>query len=565
MRRKIFWKILGVTALALVVFFIAGIAINYASGRNMIRRRLTTETGLVADLLDETEDFSAFQKYYNNDELRVTIIDETGKVLFESDTEAELENHLDREEVKNALQGAPKTVQRYSKTFQCEMTYYALKGSVDGKTVVVRLAVRSSEVSSYFFAALPFFFLSLFLAFIISSFLAGKLSRSVSDKVLQVGESLKSLNAGEYMPLQTDTTEMEFYNVFKEINELNESTHVYMRRQESEQKKLNAVLENVSQSIVALNDKREIVFVNGNALRLFSGKSAVVGRKISRLIDDSGLCEKINGELGEETFAFESEYAGKALSVVGKKMEGEADERALATILIFTDVSKEKEMMRQKSDFFANASHELKTPITVMRGLTEVLLEKESLSETDKKQLSRIHKESLRMADLISDMLKLSKLERGETEMPVTVDLKETAKEVVAELFETMQTKNLRVSVDGEGKVLADPKKIFELIQNLCSNATNYNKQDGSIFVRITEDKENVVLSVEDSGIGIEKEHLPRLCERFYRVDKSRSKKTGGTGLGLAIVKHICALYKAELSIESEIDVGTKVTVKFKK
>ena len=565
MRRKIFWKILGVTALALVVFFIAGIAINYASGRNMIRQRLTTETGLVADLLDETEDFSAFQKYYNNDELRVTIIDETGKVLFESDTEAELENHLDREEVKNALQGAPKTVQRYSKTFHCEMTYYALKGSVDGKTVVVRLAVRSSEVSSYFFAALPFFFLSLFLAFIISSFLAGKLSRSVSDKVLQVGESLKSLNAGEYMPLQTDTTEMEFYNVFKEINELNESTHVYMRRQESEQKKLNAVLENVSQSIVALNDKREIVFVNGNALRLFSGKSAVVGRKISRLIDDNGLCEKINGELGEETFAFEYEYAGKALSVVGKKMEGEADERALATILIFTDVSKEKEMMRQKSDFFANASHELKTPITVMRGLTEVLLEKESLSETDKKQLSRIHKESLRMADLISDMLKLSKLERGETEMPVTVDLKETAKEVVAEIFETMQTKNLRVSVDGEGKILADPKKIFELIQNLCSNATNYNKQDGSIFVRIMEDKENVVLSVEDSGIGIEKEHLPRLCERFYRVDKSRSKKTGGTGLGLAIVKHICALYKAELSIESEIEVGTKVTVKFKK
>lgn len=169
------------------------------------------------------------------------------------------------------------------------------------------------------------------------------------------------------------------------------------------------------------------------------------------------------------------------------------------------------------------------------------------------------------MSSLISDMLKLSKLERGEEEELVEVELKEIASEVVAELSEECRAKNLSVEVIGSGKVLADPKKIFELIQNLCSNAVNYNKQDGSIKITIAEKNSSVLLEVADSGIGIEKEHIPRLCERFYRVDKSRSKKTGGTGLGLAIVKHICALYGAELSIDSELDRGTCVTVIFKK
>ena len=243
-----------------------------------------------------------------------------------------------------------------------------------------------------------------------------------------------------------------------------------------------------------------------------------------------------------------------------------ADEN-VASIVILSDVTQEKAMAKQKSDFFANASHELKTPVTVMQGLSEILLEKETIDEGSKKQIERIHKESMRLGSLISDMLKLSKLERGE-EVEVAysnVNLKEVAEEVVAELSGEIAEKNLAVTINGAGVISAESKKIYELIENLCSNAVHYNKPNGKIDILITEDEETVSIKVSDTGIGIEKEHVPRLCERFYRVDKSHSKKTGGTGLGLAIVKHICVLYNAKLSIESDFGLGTSVTVSFHK
>ena len=230
------------------------------------------------------------------------------------------------------------------------------------------------------------------------------------------------------------------------------------------------------------------------------------------------------------------------------------------------ELFEETDVVRQKSEFFANASHELKTPITVMRGLAELLLQEDNLNEKERKQLERIHKESVRMTNLVSDMLKISKLERGEeTDERAVVEWKEIAEEVVAEFFEEIRAKNLKVKIKGAGKIAIDPKKAFELLQNLCGNAVHYNKENGWLEIVFEEDETHTTVSVKDGGIGIEEEHLPRLCERFYRVDKSRSKKTGGTGLGLSIVKHICVLYGASLTIESEFGEGTEVTVRFQK
>ncbi len=331
-----------------------------------------------------------------------------------------------------------------------------------------------------------------------------------------------------------------------------------------EKKFFKILLDNVPQGIIALNESKELVFVNDSALIRFGGKAKNRGNELANFIDDRELCEKIERGMDGAQFSFIHQHDGGMLSVSGKTLSKEKEE-GLAYILLFTDVSGEREIIRQKSEFFANASHELKTPITVMRGLTEILLTKESLEEQEKRQIERIHKESLRMADLISDMLKLSKLERSEQEERAEVNIREIAEEVITELSERIEAKNLAVALTGEGKIVADARNIFEVVQNLCSNAVNYNRQDGWLRVEIQDECDETVLKVTDGGIGIEKEHIPRLCERFYRVDKSRSKKTGGTGLGLAIVKHICARYNAELDIVSELDEGTTVTVRFKK
>jgi len=565
MKRKIFLRFFSVIlASTLIVFIFGYIAMNINSERVMVER-LTEETKIIALMLNDTDEFDKFKAYEGNDKFRITILETDGDVILESDTRAELENHLNREEIQAALDGNPKPVKRYSETFECEMTYYAMQVTLeDSSLVILRLAIRSSELSALIAVTLPMFIIVLIVALVLSIILSHFISLNVSEKIINVGKSLKSVNRGEYVPIIADKSEPELYSVLCEINELNESTHNHILETERQGRKLNRVLENISQGIIAVNDKKEIAFINKSAQELFGKNRALVGEELFTLIDDSELYTKIQEHIFEN-FDLEHKYNGKYLSIVIHELV--EDDLKISSIIIITDITSERAIAKQKSEFFANASHELKTPITVMQGLSELLLADEEINESASKRIERIHKESLRLSSLISDMLKLSKLEGGDTEqMPATasVSLKATAEEVLEELKVKILEKNLTYSIDGEGEVTADPKKMYELIQNLCSNAVNYNRENGSIAVKISKDNGGTVLTVSDTGIGIEEKHIPLLCQRFYRVDKSHSKKTGGTGLGLAIVKHICALYGATMSIESQLDKGTTVTIKFK-
>lgn len=566
MKKKIFLRIFALMLFAVTLVFTSGLLAVHQNSENIITERLTAEAELLTDLLSTEEDIARLEAYQNRDDFRITVIRENGDVLYESSISGELENHADREEVIGALAGTPHTVERYSETFDCKMTYYAVRSTLeDGSVIVLRLAVRSSEISSYLAVAIPFLLIALALSLLISGLLASRLSEHLPAKVREVSASLRSLNQGEYKPIKTDSGEAEFYAVFREINELNENTHQHIHSEEQERKKLNAVLDNISQGIIALDAERNIAFANNRAFDLFGGSKQYVGKHLIYLIEDSMLCEKINDHIGDSC-DFEYSLDGRELAVALRRISDDSLTDTVSDIIIATDITKEKAIAKEKSDFFANASHELKTPITVMQGMAELILAKEDLDETSRKHAARIHKEALRMASLIADMLKLSRLERHEEEPHSdSVELRSVVNEVVAELSSVCTAKNIFVRVNGEGWVQADPKKIYELVENLCSNAVNYNKENGAIQIDISQNANQTVLKIADTGIGIAKEHLPRLCERFYRVDKSRSKKTGGTGLGLAIVKHICATYGAKLTIESELDVGTTVTVSFDK
>lgn len=563
MKKKTLLQILALTFLSVLVMFIFGIVAVNVNAKEMMKERLAEETELACALVQTEEDFSGFARYSNDDAFRVTVMDLSGNVLYESDTKSPLENHIDREEIQNALNGKPEAVERYSQTFGCDMTYYALKTNLaDGREIILRLAVKSSRINGYLDVALPILIIVLIVCLIFSIGISNVLSEKISGKITEVGDSLRSLNAGNYIPIKTDSGEPGLYSVLNEINELNANTHTHIQRVQEEHNKLNTVLENVSQGIVAIDEQKKIIFVNKSISTIFDSTENVTGKDFIYLIDDLPLCEKIARHLGKN-YASEYTYKGKELSVVIRKVDSQSDN--VYSIVIITDITSQKVIAKQKSDFFANASHELKTPVAVMQGLSELLLAKETLDDGSKKQVDRIHKESLRLASLISDMLKLSKLENGEeTELVLAdVNLREIAEEVLSELSTKLAEKNITATIAGNATVVADSKKIFELIENLCSNAINYNKDNGKIAISITEQTDGIELKVSDTGIGIEKENIPRLCERFYRVDKSRSKKTGGTGLGLAIVKHICALYKAELSIESELGIGTEIKILF--
>lgn len=560
MKKKIFYQFFAIAIASVLLMFAIGLIAVNINGKNVVKKRLVAETELASALLTDVAQFDSFEKYSDNDVFRVTVFDLDGNVIYESDTKASLENHADREEFKNALADTPKVTERRSETFGQSMTYYAIKTTLDdGTQIVLRLAIKNTQTLSYIQLAFPLLVIILVVVIGLCVLLSNHFANKISKKFVEVGDSLKSLNKGQYVAIDTNSDEPELYAVLNEINDLNANMLVQIAKKEQERQKLSTVLANIAQGIIALDGKNKIVFINNSAINLFGAKDDMVGKELVYLVDSSAMYQKIAS--GQERF--DIDYKDKHLSVLCKKADG-CLRQTVDCIIIITDITAEKAIAQQKSDFFANASHELKTPVTVMQGLSEILLSKQ-LYDSSKKQVERIHKESVRLASLISDMLKISRLESGDhnQEECISVDLRAIVDEVVCELANEMSKKDIVATINGNANINAHPKKIFELVQNLVSNAVNYNKQGGSINIDIEQTGKKTILSVKDTGIGIEQENIPHLCERFYRVDKSRSKKTGGTGLGLAIVKHVCALYNANLSISSQVDVGTTITVCF--
>ena len=566
MKKNILIKSFLITLLSVLIVFVSGIGATYFSNKKLVSERLITETEIVSALFDSTDDFAGLEQFRGQKDCRITAISMAGDVLYDSDTQEPLENHMDREEVTAAMTGNPKIATRYSDTFQCRMTYYAVKTPLsDGSEVILRLAVKSAEINDYIVSTIPFLLIALLLSAIVAGLFAKKLSDSVAGRITDISQSLKSVNDGHYIPLETDMQDSEFYAVYDEINALNSKTASHIRREEKEREKLNAVIDNISQGIVALSEQGKIVLINGGALALFANDSRVLSKDLVYLIEDTNLLNQITAAPKDTNSRFECSLGDKTLLVEVIIPTGHTLRDEIGRIVIFTDITAQKELAHQKEEFFANASHELKTPLTAMLGLTELAIAKSEETGT-KKQLERIHKESLRLSDLISDMLKLSRLETLQNhDTSVRVSLDVVAAEALAELSEAIQAKHITAAISGKAAVFADEKRMYELMQNLLSNAVNYNKDGGRIDAVFEETAKAVTVRIRDTGIGIAKEHIPHLCERFYRVDKSRSKKTGGTGLGLAIVKHICALYGAEISIHSEVDVGTEVMIVFKK
>lgn len=406
-------------------------------------------------------------------------------------------------------------------------------------------------------------------AAVVALIAAGIYAKETKKRAEDIKNSLKSITQGHYRPVKSDSRNPEMYAIYNEINEIADGFLCAMRASDAERKKLNFVLNNVSQCILAVDENKVVKIMNAPAKKLFSRDDSFVGRDLYFAVSDAKLLSKLATAHKDGPYSFEYRMEDKYLLVDICRTEGGIHDE-ITDIIIISDVSAEKLAAKQRSDFFSNAGHELKTPLTSIQGLTELLLVKTDPESLAFKYAQRIHNEAERLGALVLDMLKLSNIENLQSlkaveESATEVELSDIAAEVIAALEVEAEKKNLTVTLEGKGVVVADPRKIYEIINNLYSNAVNYNVLNGSIKVVIGKTDCGTVLTVADTGIGIDKKHIPRLCERFYRVDKSRSKKTGGTGLGLAIVKHVCALYGAELNISSEEGVGTTVTVTFKK
>ncbi|HBF15620.1 MAG TPA: hypothetical protein DDW30_08095 [Clostridiales bacterium] len=562
MRKRIFIRILLLSLFCVVTVFGAGAVAVRKSSADAVRERLRAEVGLLATLLRDDDSLDAIKAYETDEALRVTVFREDGTVLCDSGPSDAGEQFDACAEITAALAGKPTLAERYSQAAGAQMLCYAeVTETAGGERVVLRVMTPNRERAAFFRVAVPFLIVAVLVSLALSAVFAGRMSKGFSERIEGVAESLRALENGEYKPIVPDRREPEYDAVIWEINELNKKTYAMMEAQVAEREKLATVLDIVAQGIVALDSAFRVVFANRSALKLFGGDEKNVGMGLFGLLRDDVLCRRINEYAGGGSFEYR--YGERQLVVTLRAITDHALAREIAQIVIVTDVTDARDIAKEKSDFFANASHELKTPITVTLGLSELILAKDGVDESVRAQVERIHKEASRMSELITDMLRLSRLEQHGEVKREPVNLRAIADEVIAELNPRIAEKGLTVTVSGEGTVQAAPERMYELLTNLCSNAVNYNVDGGRLEVAITEQDGHTVLAVRDTGIGIPKEHISRVCERFYRVDKSRSKKTGGTGLGLAIVKHICVLYGAELKIESTVGQGTVVTVTF--
>lgn len=333
-----------------------------------------------------------------------------------------------------------------------------------------------------------------------------------------------------------------------------------MRRRQIE---FNAITENMSEGIVILDDKSEILSYNSAALSILGADRVKEGEHFISLSRSRRFVAAVGN-------AFEGRHGESTLSIGQRVFQILANpvtvkNEVCGAVILLLDITEKEKREEIRREFSSNVSHELKTPLTTISGISELFMNKMVSNEDIPKFAANINSEAARLLELINDIIKLSRLdETDDPELPDEVNLKELANEIKNRLLLPAEEKNVLIEIEGqEITVLGNRSVLDEMIYNLTDNAIKYNKDGGR--VKITAKYENGLksLSVSDTGIGIPAEHHNRIFERFYRVDKSHSKEVGGTGLGLSIVRHAAEYHKATLSIESEIGVGTKITVTF--
>lgn len=554
MKNKIVIFNIVIVTLALLIVFFSGISLIKKSHLEEAEKQVVTVTDVYAANYSDNITVTAPK------DIRITVIDANKTVIADSQDSALVgKPHENREEITAAWEGSPKVVTRKSESLGADMVYYAKKVTVGDTFVIVRAAIKVETVNQYVFNALPTYVYVL-VSVLFVSYIAGILATVNLIKPLEeVKNTLAAVNNGEKINRSYDNeSDSDVREMLGEIADVSEKLQNSINEANTERERLDYVLANVSDGITVIDAGGIVTVMNKVACGVFGG-DGFIGRKYTALTAD----EKFLSEIGEtvalrETRSFEYENEGNIYMVIARALENSF------TVIVLTDITQIRNGEKMREEFFANASHELKTPLTAIKGFNDLIALKTS-DEEIKSFTAKSDKEITRLVSLIGDMLDLSKLENsGKIADAEELDLGKIATEVAESLAPLAANKKISVSVSGNGIVRMEREHAVELVKNLVENAIRYNNENGKVEVSVLNDGGNVVLRVKDNGIGIEEEHLGRIFERFYRVNKSRSRETGGTGLGLSIVKHVCALYNAEPVVHSRYGEGTIVEVKFK-
>lgn len=551
MTNKIFKSIFSVAITVLVssLLIVSGTLYHYFT--TLEQQNLKDELKLIANATEQIgEDYF---KRLGSDHCRITWIDHDGAVLYDSHAdETTMENHLVREEVKEAFTYGTGDSVRHSETLM-EKTIYEAILLEDG--TVMRISINQKTIWLLLLKMIQPIAIIIVIAMIASAIMAQYMARKIT-------EPINNLNLDK--PLENDVYD-EISPLIRRIHSQQKEITDQIETLKNKQEEMNQITNNMNEALLMLDDSGKILSINPAALKLFEIYEEPIGEDVLVVNRKENMRNAIKEAKQSGTSYFREEINGKTYQFEVNRIDTHLDLKGF--VIIAFDISDQVNAEKNRKEFTANISHELKTPLQTIVGYTELIKNEIIKPENTPTYINKIYKEANRLNQLIEDIICLSQLDEQQVVTTNVVSLKRIANEVVNELEETASLKNVKLNVLSEDDICINGSEMLlhEIIYNLCDNAIKYNKQDGYVNVSIYEKDNHVCLEVEDGGIGIGKEHHEKIFERFYRVDKSHSKKSGGTGLGLSIVKNAVKYHQGTIDIESELEKGTKITVKFNK
>ena len=549
MTNKIFRSVFFTSVLTLAAGLVLAFGVLFGAFEDRIEKELKSEAGYIAYSV-ENGDTDFFSKFSGSDK-RVTLIAANGDVIADTQAAAsDMDNHADREEVKDALKYGSGTKVRYSETLTEKTIYYAQRLS-NGN--VLRVSTTQYTIVTIILGLMQPMIIVLVIAMALSCFLSSK----VSKKLIQPINSIDLNN-----PENNDTYEELSPLLHKIINQ-RRTIDGQIEKAKQVQEEFKLITENMSEGFFVIDKNAKLLSYNSAALKLLDASAAednvLTLNRTSGFID--AVSNALKGRHAENTML----HADRTYNLIANPVFDK--ESVIGAVIVIIDVTETAKREAMRREFTANVSHELKTPLTSISGFAELMKSGGIPEETVVDFSNSIYTEAQRLISLVSDIIKISELDEKDNRLDrESVNLYELAAEVINRLKPAAEKKNISFMLKGgDAETFGVRSIIDEMIYNLCDNAIKYNKNGGSVTVTVNNDGDKAKISVKDTGIGIPKTQQDRIFERFYRVDKSRSKAEGGTGLGLSIVKHGAMYHNADISVESEIEKGTTMTIAFNK
>ncbi|MFR3040515.1 ATP-binding protein [Ruminococcus callidus] len=552
MTKKIFQSIIAVviSVLLLSLALITGVLYNHFETTMLDQLRTTAQ---FAEQGVEQEGMAYFDSLHAQN-CRVTWIAADGTVKYDNRSNPKtMENHADRQEVREAMENDSGTSVRRSSTLSEHTMYYAKRLS-DG--TVLRLSMSQRSVLFLMGGMLsPLVFI-----FLAACLLAGVLSYRVSKKIVK---PLSKIDLKH--PEQVETYD-ELSPFLQRIAAQNREIDARMAEIRKQQQEFSMITENMSEGLFVVDRNYQILSYNKSAMQIFGMDPRQEHENLLAVNRSEGFRNAVDSALKGRHTQENLELNGRVYQIIANAVcQPDFAEDMVGAVILVLDVTEKEAQEQYRREFTANVSHELKTPLTSISGIAEIIRNGIVKPEDIPHFAGKIYDESQRLITLIGDIIKLSRLDENQVPMErETVDMLEMARNVVQQLSSVARKSGVTLVANGtHGQVQGVRQVLGEMVYNLCENAVKYNRAGGCVWVDVQQVADHVVLRVKDTGIGIPAAEQGRIFERFYRVDKSHSKAVGGTGLGLSIVKHGAALHHATISVSSEPEQGTEITLTF--